>query len=70
MGAGIVLYECLAPDQELLSEGFDRYLEGRYRIPAAVVPFLVAGHVTNAIPLPFDVIAQGFRFMRWLRSKR
>lgn len=72
MAAGIVAYELIAPDEELLSAGWDRYMLGDRkvkRVAAHATPFLVAGHLTNRLPIWADPIALVFRAAKWLAGK-
>jgi hypothetical protein len=66
MATGIVIYEACADDGELLSEGWDRYLTGKRKVAAYTTPFLVAGHLTNLLPLWLDPIALVFRLIQRL----
>lgn len=69
--AGIIAYEAAAIEGELLSEGFDRYIaqdQGAKRLLAMVIPWLLAAHLTNAVPEAIDPISMGFRLMRRLRA--
>lgn len=45
----ILIYEGLAPKDELLSEGWDRYLS-RWPVASRAVPAIVALHLTNVLP--------------------
>ncbi|AEF57278.1 hypothetical protein CROSSROADS_96 [Mycobacterium phage Crossroads] len=51
----IVGYEIAAPPGELLSEGWDRYLQ-RFPIGARVLPLVVTLHVINALPERYDPV--------------
>ena len=53
LAAGILAYEIAAPRGELMSEGVDRYLEGRPWLTRAVVA-AVAGHLLNLTPHRID----------------
>ncbi|SHT53675.1 Bacteriophage protein [Mycobacteroides abscessus subsp. abscessus] len=55
LAAAIVGYEFGAPKGELLSEGWDRYLE-RYPVSARVLPLILTLHVINALPRRFDPV--------------
>lgn len=68
LGAAIVAYEALATDGELLSEGWDRYLE-RYPVTARVAPLVLTLHVINALPDRFDPVHQGFVLLAALKGK-
>ncbi|MBA3679089.1 hypothetical protein H0W80_02775 [Candidatus Saccharibacteria bacterium] len=48
IGAGVVAYEYLCPENETLSAGFDRFLEHRYGRYAAIGIVAIAGaHLLN-----------------------
>lgn len=53
----IIAYEIAAPVNELLSEGWDRYLVSRPVI-ARVVPIMLALHLINALPRSVDPITR------------
>lgn len=59
MLAGVVAYEVLSPRGELLSEGWDRYLE-RFPVSARPVPVVLTAHVINALPPRFDPVHRVF----------
>ncbi len=67
MVAGIVLYEVTAPRDELLSEGWDRYMKSS-RVAATACPFLVAGHLTNVLPIWADPLQWLFLIGKKLRN--
>lgn len=69
MAAGIILYECTAREDELLSEGWDRYMV-KNPVLATATPFFVAGHLTNLLPVWADPIAQVFRFVKWISARK
>lgn len=53
----IIAYEIAAPVNELLSEGWDRYLVSR-PITARVVPIMLALHLINALPRSVDPVGR------------
>ncbi|SKT46134.1 DUF7427 family protein [Mycobacteroides abscessus] len=57
MLALIVAYEIAAPVNELLSEGWDRYLVSR-PVTARVVPVVLALHLINALPRSVDPVSR------------
>lgn len=57
LGTGVLVYEALAKDQELLSHGVDRYLETHPWLSRGVVA-LVALHLLNLLPPIVDPLAQ------------
>ncbi len=68
--AGIIAYEAVAIEGELLSEGYDRYIATEHaakRLLAMAVPWVIAAHLTNTFPNEVDPISLGFRAMRRLR---
>lgn len=68
MLAAIVVYEVAAPVNELLSEGWDRYLLRR-PVTARVVPVVVALHLINALPSSVDPISRLADLARWVGRK-
>lgn len=61
----IVAYEIFAPPGELLSEGWDRYLQS-YPFLARLLPLVVTLHVINALPDRLDPFHQGSGLLRRL----
>lgn len=61
----IVAYEVAAPDNELLSEGWDRYLL-RSPVTARVVPIVLALHLINALPRSIDPVSRLCDVLRWV----
>lgn len=57
--AGIVLYEALCIEDELLSRGFDRLLE-RHPVWPRLAVILIAAHLVNFIPERVDPVAKLF----------
>jgi len=57
LAGGVVAYEILALDGELMSEAVDRYLEARPIVTRAIV-ITVAAHLLNLIPRRLDPLAQ------------
>ncbi|QCG78071.1 hypothetical protein SEA_LILIZI_110 [Mycobacterium phage Lilizi] len=68
MATGIFLYEAFAKDDELLSEGWDRYMKS-HPVIAFAGPFLVAGHLTNTLPPWADPIHQSFLLLGHVAKK-
>ncbi len=63
IGAGVLTYEVLAPEDELLSESVDRALLRRPTITRIAIT-LVACHLLNLLPTwadPFHYIGRMFR---------
>ncbi|AYQ98523.1 hypothetical protein SEA_REPTAR3000_37 [Mycobacterium phage Reptar3000] len=54
--AGVVAYEVFAPRGELLSEGMDRYLAGRWAWPTRAAVVVTAAHLLNVLPDRIDPI--------------
>lgn len=63
LATGVVAYDVLAPPQQTLSDGADRYMLSHPWITRAVA-LAVAGHVCNLVPDRFDVIHQLFKAAR------
>jgi len=57
LSGGVVAYEVLALDGELMSEAVDRYLETRPWLTRAVI-LTVAAHLLNLLPQRLDPLAQ------------
>lgn len=62
---GIAVYEFFAPDEELMSEAADRWIERQpiiARVTILTIGFLITAHVSNSIPRPevLDVMSQHF----------
>lgn len=53
----VVVYEAMAPEGELLSEGWDRYLQSS-PVLARLLPLVVTLHVINALPARFDPVSR------------
>lgn len=68
LAAGIIAYEFLSPEGELLSEGWDRYL-ARFPISARVLPLVLTLHVINALPARFDPVHRGSAALASLGGK-
>ncbi|AXH67902.1 hypothetical protein SEA_CHASER_96 [Mycobacterium phage Chaser] len=62
LAIGIISYEVAAPPGELMSEGWDRYLQ-RFPVTARVFPLLLTLHVINALPDRYDPV---HRLAVWL----
>lgn len=63
LAVGVVVYEAVAPDNELLSEAADRARAAhRVLVPAAVI--YVAGHLLRLWPRRFDPLTQLARRLR------
>jgi hypothetical protein len=60
------LYEVLAPEGELLSEGVDRALEKRKALTVSAIG-LVSLHLCNLIPEKYDPLHQGLELIKRLR---
>lgn len=65
--AGVITYEALAPKDELLSEGWDRYLNSR-PITARIIPPIVALHLMNVLPHRVDPIHNVFVLSRLVKG--
>jgi hypothetical protein len=63
LGAGVLVYEVLCAENEMLSHGFDRLIAKHPFWPRILV-FLVAGHVANAIPAKYDPVSRIFDVLR------
>jgi hypothetical protein len=61
--AGVLAYEILCKDGELLSEGVDEWLKTRPVVTRAVIAAL-ALHLGNALPQRYDIVSLGFLAMR------
>jgi len=57
LSGGVVAYEVLALDGELMSEAVDRYLEARPWLTRAVI-VTVALHLLNVLPQSLDPLAR------------
>ena len=57
LGGGVIAYEVLALDGELMSEAVDRYLEARPWLTRTVIA-TVALLLINVLPARFDPLAQ------------
>jgi hypothetical protein len=57
LAGGVVAYELLALDNELMSEAVDRYLESRPILTRSVI-ITVALHLLNVLPKQIDPLAQ------------
>lgn len=55
LGLGILAYEGLCPDGELLSEQCDRWLES-YPVSTRAAIAVVALHLANGLPDRFDLV--------------
>ena len=58
IATGVLAYEFLCPEGELLSEGFDGYVS-RFPVTARVLPLILTLHVINALPSRFDPVHRG-----------
>jgi hypothetical protein len=63
MAAGVLSYEILCKDGQLLSEGVDEWLVSRPILTRATIAAL-ALHLGNAVPERYDVVSLGFKAMR------
>jgi hypothetical protein len=63
MAAGVLSYEVLCKDGQLLSEGVDEWLVSRPILTRATIAAL-ALHLGNAVPERYDVVSLGFKAMR------
>jgi hypothetical protein len=61
--AGVLAYEILCKDGELLSERVDQWLLSRPILTRAVIAAL-ALHLGNAVPQRYDVVSLGFSVIR------
>ena len=59
LGCGVVAYELVAADEELLSEAADRWML-RHPWLVRTVTFLLAAHIANAIQPRFDPVHRLF----------
>ena len=59
LGCGVVAYELVAADEELLSEAADRWMV-RHPWLVRAVAFLLAAHVANAIQPRYDPVHRLF----------
>lgn len=57
IGLGVLAYEALCPNGELLSEGADRLVD-KHPIASRIAGLAVAGHVMNLLPDTLDPIHQ------------
>jgi len=67
LGVGIVVYELAAPDGELLSAGWDRYLT-HSPVLARVLPLVLCLHVVNLLPRRVDPVAGLFVLVRLIKG--
>ena len=67
MAAGVLGYEVVCDDGQLLSEGVDEWLASRPILTRAAIAAL-ALHLGNAVPQRYDVVSLGFQVIR--RSSR
>jgi hypothetical protein len=63
LAAGVLGYEVVCKDGQLLSECVDEWLMSRPILTRAVIAAL-ALHLGNALPVRFDVISLGFTAIR------
>jgi hypothetical protein len=63
VAAGVLSYEVLCKDGQLLSEGVDEWLVSRPILTRATIAAL-ALHLGNAVPERYDVVSLGFKVMR------
>lgn len=54
LATGVVVYEVMAPEEELLSEAVDRYLMRRKILTTGTVLY-VAAHLVNWLPNSVDI---------------
>jgi hypothetical protein len=66
MAAGVLSYEILCKDGQLLSEGVDEWLVTKPILTRAAITAL-ALHLGNAVPERYDVVSLGFKAMRRVR---
>lgn len=59
LAAGIIGYNTCARDDEMMSEAADRYMLTHPNL-TRLIAFMVAAHVTNAIPDRYDPIHWAF----------
>jgi hypothetical protein len=67
LAAGVLGYEVICKDGQLLSECVDEWLATRPILTRAAIAVL-ALHLGNAVPQRYDVVSLGFRAIR--RSSR
>lgn len=53
IGAFVLAYEIVCPDNELLSQGVDRALERHKYLTLGAIA-LTAGHLANVLPVRYD----------------
>lgn len=63
LAAGVLGYEVVCDDGQLLSECVDEWLVSRPILTRAAIAAL-ALHLGNAVPERYDVVTQGFRAIR------
>jgi hypothetical protein len=67
LGAGVLLYDLVAPEGQTLSEGADRYMD-RHPWYTRAVGVALVGHVCNMIPGRWDPVHGLFMLSRrWRR---
>jgi hypothetical protein len=74
LAAGVLGYEIVCKDGQLLSEGVDEWLASRPILTRAAIAAL-ALHLGNAVPQRYDVVSLGFQAIRrtsryWQGSRR
>jgi hypothetical protein len=63
IGLGVVAYEALCPDGQLLSEGADRAIESHpVAVPVAIG--IVALHLANILPQRYDPLHVGLKYIK------
>jgi hypothetical protein len=63
LAVGVLGYELVCDDGQLLSECVDEWLVSRPVLTRAAIAAL-ALHLGNAVPERYDVVSQGFRAIR------
>jgi hypothetical protein len=63
LAAGVMAYEIVCDEGELLSEGVDEWLAAKPILTRAVIAAL-ALHLGNALPVHYDVVSLGFLGVR------
>ena len=66
LGLGVLAYELLAPEGELLSEGVDRSLE-RHRVLTTAAIGVTALHLLNLIPINLDPFHHAHALVRTIK---
>lgn len=68
LAAGVVAYDILCPDGEMLSEGVDRGLEGHRWATIAAIG-VTALHLLNTLPEQIDPFSLGLSGLKRMRGQ-